>query len=105
MTDSLQQTSNMVLLVIGSDDDGTVHFTLWQGISCPYQLLSFSYPKRINSSPATSLKSFLCSSVKCFFHSPVLPERKVGERLGLMEDSSDSRINCRGAGSGARESK
>ena len=62
----------------------------------PYQSLSFSYPNLINKSPATSLKIFLCASVKYFLHSPVFPERKVGERLGLMADSRASRINWPG---------
>ncbi len=55
-----------------------------------YQSLSFSYLNLINNSPATSLKIFLCSSVKCFFHSPVFPERKVGDLVGLMDDSRES---------------
>src|SRR5215207_6866453 len=71
----------------------------------PHQSLFFSYPSLTNRSPAASLNIFLWSSVKYFFHSPVFPERKVGERLGLMEDSSESRINCRGACSGTRARK
>src|SRR5271157_1664286 len=78
---------------------------LGHDISCPYQLLSFSYPSFINKSPATSLKIFLCSDVKCFFHSPVLPERKVGDLLGLMDDSSESSIVWRGVLNGTRTRK
>src|SRR5512133_114133 len=97
-----QQAPNILLLVISTDNNGAFHNLLGHNILCPYQRLSFSYPKRINKSPATSLKSFLCSSEKYFFHSPVFPERKVGERCGLIEASKESRINCRGAGSGMR---
>ena len=67
-----------------------------------YQSLSFSYPNLINKSPVASLNTRLCSSVKYFFHSPVFPERKVGDLAGLMDDSSASRMRSRGAGVGAR---
>src|SRR5215216_722039 len=49
-----------------------------------YQSLSFSYPSWSNTSPATSLKSFLCSSVKYCIHPPVFPERKVRLFLGWI---------------------
>ena len=52
-----------------------------------YQSRFLSYPNLISKSPAISLNILVCSSLKYFFHSPVLPDRKVGDLVGLMDDS------------------
>ncbi len=53
-----------------------------------YQSLFSSYPSLTSKSPAASLNNFLCSSVKCCFHPPVFPERKVWLFFGWMASTN-----------------
>src|SRR5688572_3841086 len=92
--------NNHRIFVSVNNEEDTVVFmevSLLKRLSSHYQSLFLSYPSLINRSPATSLKILLCSSVKYFFHSPVFPERNVGERFGLIDDSRHSRTNALGA--------
>jgi len=63
-----------------------------------YQLSSSSYPNRMSKSPATSRKRRLCSSLKCFFHVPVFPDRNVRDFFGCTDCSKICMASSRGVG-------